>query len=128
MTASQLTFKDRLVRGALGVTPGHCQEHVNRLRADIGISHWQIERARLEQHAKRGGWAITLPLPQGRLWTAAAFLFDFGSAGRDYAELAASMAYVHDPTFFEQPYSIEELFVRSPWDPVPYNCEPGYKQ
>ena len=42
-------------------------------------------------------------------------------------ELEITMT-IDDPTFFEQPYSITELFVRSPWDPVPYDCEPGYKQ
>jgi hypothetical protein len=102
MTALQLSVKERFVRGVLGVTPGDCQEHVNRMRADIGISHWQLERALLEQHIRRAGWALTLPLPRGRFWTAAGFLFDVGSAGRDYAGLAASMAYVHDPAFFER--------------------------
>ena len=42
-------------------------------------------------------------------------------------ELEITMT-INDPRFFEQPYTIEELFVRSPWDPVPYACEPGYKQ
>jgi hypothetical protein len=42
-------------------------------------------------------------------------------------ELAITMT-IDDPAFFEQPFSITELFVRSPWDPVPYDCEPGYKQ
>lgn len=42
-------------------------------------------------------------------------------------ELEITMT-VDDPAFFAQPFSIKELFVRSPWDPVPYACEPGYKQ
>jgi hypothetical protein len=42
-------------------------------------------------------------------------------------ELEITMT-VDDPAFFEQPYSLKELFVRSPWDPVPYNCKPGYRQ
>ena len=42
-------------------------------------------------------------------------------------ELEITMT-IDDLAFFEQPYTIKELFVRSPWDPVPYNCEPGYKQ
>ena len=42
-------------------------------------------------------------------------------------ELEITMT-IDDPTFFVQPYSITESFVRSPWDPVPYDCEPGYKQ
>lgn len=42
-------------------------------------------------------------------------------------ELEITMT-ITDPKFFEQPYTIKELFVRSPWDPVPYDCKPGYKQ
>ena len=42
-------------------------------------------------------------------------------------ELEITMT-IDDPAFFEQPYTIKELFVRSPWDPVPYDCKPGYKQ
>ena len=42
-------------------------------------------------------------------------------------ELEITMT-VEDPAFFEQPYTLKELYVRSPWDPVPYDCEPGYKQ
>ncbi len=42
-------------------------------------------------------------------------------------ELEITMT-VDDPAFFEQPFTIKELFVRSPWDPEPYNCKPGYQQ
>lgn len=42
-------------------------------------------------------------------------------------ELEITMA-IDDPAFFEQPYTIKELFVRSSWDPVPYDCKPGYQQ
>jgi len=42
-------------------------------------------------------------------------------------ELEITMTVV-DPAFFEQPFTIKELFVRSPWDPEPYNCKPGYQQ
>jgi hypothetical protein len=42
-------------------------------------------------------------------------------------ELEIAMT-IDDPAFFEQPYTIKELFVRSPWDPEPYNCKPGYRQ
>ena len=35
---------------------------------------------------------------------------------------------IDDPAFFEQPFTIKEAFVRSPWDPEPYNCKPGYQQ
>jgi Family of unknown function (DUF6152) len=42
-------------------------------------------------------------------------------------ELEITMT-IDDPAFFEQPYTIKELFVRSPWDPEPYNCKPGYRQ
>jgi hypothetical protein len=42
-------------------------------------------------------------------------------------ELEITMT-VDDPAFFEQRYTIKELFVRSPWDPEPYDCKPGYQQ
>lgn len=42
-------------------------------------------------------------------------------------ELEITMT-VDDPVFFEQPFTLKELFVRSPWDPEPYNCKPGYQQ
>jgi hypothetical protein len=42
-------------------------------------------------------------------------------------ELEIAMT-IDDPDFFAQPFTIKELFVRSPWDPEPYNCTPGYRQ
>ena len=35
---------------------------------------------------------------------------------------------IDDPEFFEEPYTQKELFVRSRWDPEPFNCKPGYQQ
>ena len=35
---------------------------------------------------------------------------------------------VDDPAFFEEPYTLKDLFVRSRWDPEPFNCKPGYQQ
>jgi hypothetical protein len=35
---------------------------------------------------------------------------------------------IDDPAYFKEPFMQKELFVRSPWDPVPYACEPGYQQ
>lgn len=35
---------------------------------------------------------------------------------------------IDDPVFYEAPYTQKELFVRSRWDPQPYNCTPGYQQ
>ena len=35
---------------------------------------------------------------------------------------------IDDPEFYEEPYMQKELFVRSRWDPEPYNCKPGYQQ
>ena len=35
---------------------------------------------------------------------------------------------IDDPGFFEEPFALKELFVRSPWDPEPFNCKPGYQQ
>lgn len=34
---------------------------------------------------------------------------------------------IDDPAYFRQPVTQTEYFVRSPWDPVPYDCEPGYR-
>jgi Family of unknown function (DUF6152) len=42
-------------------------------------------------------------------------------------ELVITMT-IDDPAFFEEPFTIKEAFVRSPWDPEPYNCKPGYRQ
>ena len=42
-------------------------------------------------------------------------------------ELEITMT-IDDPAFFERPFTIKEAFVRSPWDPEPYNCKPGYQQ
>ena len=35
---------------------------------------------------------------------------------------------IEDPAFFVQPFTLKELFVRSRWDPEPFNCKPGYQQ
>jgi hypothetical protein len=35
---------------------------------------------------------------------------------------------VDDPAYFKAPVTQTERFVRSPWDPVPYACKPGYRQ
>jgi hypothetical protein len=35
---------------------------------------------------------------------------------------------IDDPEYFKEPLTQTELFVRSPWDPEPYNCKPGYQQ
>jgi Family of unknown function (DUF6152) len=35
---------------------------------------------------------------------------------------------IDDPAFFEEPYSLKDLFVRSRWDPEAFNCKPGYQQ
>jgi hypothetical protein len=42
-------------------------------------------------------------------------------------ELAITFT-IDDPAFFKEPYQITDLFVRSRWDPEPYNCKPGYQQ
>jgi hypothetical protein len=42
-------------------------------------------------------------------------------------ELAITLT-IDDPTFFKEPYTQKLLFVRSRWDPEPYNCKPGYQQ
>jgi hypothetical protein len=34
---------------------------------------------------------------------------------------------IDDPAYFKEPHTQKELFVRSPWDPEPYNCKPGYQ-
>ncbi|HEY7670658.1 MAG TPA: DUF6152 family protein [Gammaproteobacteria bacterium] len=35
---------------------------------------------------------------------------------------------IDDPEFFEGPSTFTEPFVRSRWDPEPFNCKPGYQQ
>jgi hypothetical protein len=35
---------------------------------------------------------------------------------------------IDDPVFFQEPYTQKELFVRSRWDPEPFDCKPGYQQ
>jgi hypothetical protein len=35
---------------------------------------------------------------------------------------------IDDAAFFREPYTQKELFVRSRWDPVPFDCKPGYQQ
>jgi hypothetical protein len=35
---------------------------------------------------------------------------------------------IDDPAFSKEPYTQKELFVRSRWDPEPFNCKPGYQQ
>jgi hypothetical protein len=35
---------------------------------------------------------------------------------------------IDDPAYFKEPLTQKERFVRSPWDPEPYDCEPGYQQ
>ena len=35
---------------------------------------------------------------------------------------------IDDPAFFTAPFTQKELFVRTQWDPTPYDCEPGYQQ
>jgi hypothetical protein len=35
---------------------------------------------------------------------------------------------IDDPTYFTAPVTQTERFVRSPWDPEPYACKPGYRQ
>jgi hypothetical protein len=35
---------------------------------------------------------------------------------------------IDDPEFFEQPFAFTVPFVRSRWDPEPFNCKPGYQQ
>jgi hypothetical protein len=42
-------------------------------------------------------------------------------------ELEITMT-VDDPAFFEEPFTLTELYVRSRWDPEPFNCKPGYQQ
>ena len=34
---------------------------------------------------------------------------------------------IDDPAYFKSPVTQKELFVRSPWDPEPYACKPGYR-
>jgi hypothetical protein len=34
---------------------------------------------------------------------------------------------IDDPAYFKEPLEQKELFVRSPWDPEPYDCKPGYQ-
>ncbi len=34
---------------------------------------------------------------------------------------------IDDPAYFKKAFTQKELFVRSPWDPEPYNCKPGYQ-
>jgi len=35
---------------------------------------------------------------------------------------------IDDPEYFTKPVTQKELYVRSPWDPQPYDCKPGYHQ
>ena len=35
---------------------------------------------------------------------------------------------IDDPAYFEQAFMLTEPFVRSRWDPEPFNCKPGYQQ
>jgi hypothetical protein len=35
---------------------------------------------------------------------------------------------IDDPAYFKSPLTQKELYVRSPWDPEPYACKPGYHQ
>ena len=35
---------------------------------------------------------------------------------------------IDDPAYFKAPVTQKELYVRSPWDPEPYACKPGYRQ
>jgi hypothetical protein len=35
---------------------------------------------------------------------------------------------IDDPEYFKAPLTQTEQFVRSPWDPEPYDCKPGYQQ
>ena len=35
---------------------------------------------------------------------------------------------IDDPEYFKEPLTQKEYFVRSPWDPEPYDCRPGYQQ
>jgi hypothetical protein len=34
---------------------------------------------------------------------------------------------IDDPAYFKSPVTQKELYVRSPWDPAPYDCKPGYR-
>jgi hypothetical protein len=45
----------------------------------------------------------------------------------DEGELEITMT-IEDPAFFTEPFTLQELFVRSRLDPEPYNCKPGYQQ
>jgi hypothetical protein len=42
-------------------------------------------------------------------------------------ELAITFT-IDDPEFFAAPFTFTEPFVRSRWDPEPFNCKPGYQQ
>jgi hypothetical protein len=42
-------------------------------------------------------------------------------------ELAITFT-IADPAFFEAPYQITDVFVRSRWNPELYDCKPGYQQ
>jgi hypothetical protein len=42
-------------------------------------------------------------------------------------ELAITFT-VEDPEYFAEPLTFTEPFVRSRWDPEPFNCKPGYQQ
>jgi hypothetical protein len=46
---------------------------------------------------------------------------------RETGELEISWT-IDDPAFFKAPVAQKELFVRSTWEPEPYNCRPGYQQ
>jgi hypothetical protein len=35
---------------------------------------------------------------------------------------------IDDPEFFARPFTLTEPFVRSRWDPQPFDCKPGYQQ
>ena len=35
---------------------------------------------------------------------------------------------IDDPAYFTQPFTQTERFVRTEWDPTPYDCRPGYQQ
>jgi hypothetical protein len=45
----------------------------------------------------------------------------------DVGELEITLT-IDDPTFFVEPFTLKEVFVRSRRDPLPYDCKPGYRQ
>lgn len=92
----------RLVR-FLGVERSACQKRVNDLRAQVGISPAEVERALVQNRALRTALATGLPLPGGPVWTAIGFIRDVQRVATEHAMSSACVAYLRDPEFFDRP-------------------------